>query len=314
MKQLNFREEQKVVAVSGRDLQRSQEFADKHQISKFYSDYEALALDDQVQVVYIGITTHCHYEATKVFLNAGKSVLCEKPLGMNVEQTEEMIALAQSKKVFLMEAIWSRTFPVYQQLKRTLDQKTIGEVQHMVMTNGVSTKGPNLYVKEYGGGTVLEAAGDCIQLTLLAFGSEMPCKIQASTVKFNENGVDLGMSVTLHFPQYRMATFNTDLRVDLPNTAFMAGTGGSIQIGSQFWCPTQLCVSTRKLKRKEDFPLPSGAKFPFNFANSEGLMYEADHVRQCLQANLLESPLVPHQDSLLIARIQKEIMSQISSQ
>ena len=111
-----------------------------------------------------------------------------------------------------------------------------------------------------------------------------------------------------------MATFNTDLRVDLPNTAFMAGTGGSIQIGSQFWCPTQLCVSTRKLKRKEDFPLPSGAKFPFNFANSEGLMYEADHVRQCLQANLLESPLVPHQDSLLIARIQKEIMSQISSQ
>lgn len=95
---MRSKEEQKVVAVSGRDLQKSQEFADKHQISKFYSDYEALALDDQVQVVYIGITTHCHYEATKVFLNAGKSVLCEKPLGMNVEQTEEMIALAQSKK------------------------------------------------------------------------------------------------------------------------------------------------------------------------------------------------------------------------
>ena len=178
----------------------------------------------------------------------------------------------------------------------------------MVMTNGVSTKGPNLYVKEYGGGTVLEAAGDCIQLTLLAFGSEMPSRIQASTVKFNENGVDLGLSVTLHFPQYRMATFDTDLRVDLPNTAFMAGTEGSIQIGSQFWCPTQLCVSGHW----EDFPLPTGAKYPFNFDNSEGLMYEADHVRQCLQANLLESPLVPHQDSLLIARIQKEIMSQIS--
>ena len=305
---LNFREEQKVVAVSGRDIERSKEFAEKHQIKNFYSDYEALASDDQVQVVYIGITTHCHYEATKVFLNAGKSVLCEKPLGMNIEQTEEMIALAQSKKVFLMEAIWSRTFPVYQQLKRTLDQKTIGDVKHMVMTNGVSTKGPNLYVKEYGGGTVLEAAGDCIQLTLLAFGSEMPSRIQASTVKFNENGVDLGLSVTLHFPQYRMATFDTDLRVDLPNTAFMAGTEGSIQIGSQFWCPTQLCVSGHW----EDFPLPSGAKYPFNFDNSEGLMYEADHVRQCLQANLLESPLVPHQDSLLIARIQKEIMSQIS--
>ena len=98
-------------------------------------------------------------------------MLCEKPLGMNLEQTEEMIELAKSKKVFLMEAIWSRTFPVYKQLQKMLKQKTIGDVKHMFMTNGVSTKGPNLYIKEYGGGTVLEAAGDCIQLCLLTLGS-----------------------------------------------------------------------------------------------------------------------------------------------
>ena len=102
---------------------------------------------------------------------------------MNLEQAEEMIQLAKSKKVFLMEAIWSRTFPVYKQLKMTLNKKKIGDVKHIFMTNGVSTKGPNLYIKEYGGGTVLEAAGDCIQLCLLVFGSEMPYKIKASTVK-----------------------------------------------------------------------------------------------------------------------------------
>ena len=299
------------MAVTGRELQKAQEFAKKHQIPKFYDSYETLASDSQVDVVYIGITTHCHYEATKVFLNAGKSVLCEKPLGMNLKQTEEMIALAQSKKLFLMEAIWSRTFPVYQKLKQSL--KDIGDIKHMVMTNGVSTKGPDLYVKEYGGGTVLEAAGDCLQLILLVFGPEMPSKIQASTVKFNENGVDLGMSVTLYFSEDRMATFNTDLRVDLPNTASIAGTQGQIRIGSQFWCPTQLYTQiNNEPEVLEDFPLPQGANFPFHFQSSEGLMYEADHVRQCLQANLLESPLVPHQDSLLIARIQQEIMSQIS--
>ena len=95
------------MAVTGRELQKAQEFAKKHEIPKFYNSYETLASDSQVDVVYIGITTHCHYEATKVFLNAGKSVLCEKPLGMNLKQTEEMIALAQSKKLFLMEAIFS---------------------------------------------------------------------------------------------------------------------------------------------------------------------------------------------------------------
>ena len=66
-----FRDEQKVVAVFGRELQRAQEFAEKHQIRKSYESYESLAFDEEVHVVYIGITTHCHYEATKVFLNAG---------------------------------------------------------------------------------------------------------------------------------------------------------------------------------------------------------------------------------------------------
>ena len=85
------------------------------------------------------------------------------------------------------------------------------------------------------------------------------------------------------------------------------------QIGSQFWCPTTLHTSTKTNpeEKVDEFPLPSGAQFPWNFQNSAGLMYEADHVRECLQAGLLESPLVPHQDSLLIARIQKEIMKQI---
>merc|ERR1719150_638591 len=98
----------------------------------------------------------------------------------------------------------------------------------------------------------------------------MPSKIQASTVKFNENGVDLGMSVTLYFPDYKMATFNTDLRVDLPNTAHIAGTEGLLKIGSQFWCPTTLHTSTKTNPEEkiDEFPLPSGAQFPWNFQNS----------------------------------------------
>ena len=60
-----------------------------------------------------------------------------------------------------------------------------------------------------------------------------------------------------------------------------------------------------------DYPVPQGAKYPYNFQNSGGLLFEANHVRECLQKNLKESPLVTHQDSLLIAEIQQEIMDQI---
>ncbi len=61
----------------------------------------------------------------------------------------------------------------------------------------------------------------------------------------------------------------------------------------------------------EDYPVPTGAKFPFHFVNSGSLVHEADHVRSCLKNNLKESTLVSHADSLLIAKIQKEIMQQI---
>ena len=79
-----------------------------------------------------------------------------------------------------------------------------------------------------------------------------------------------------------------------------------------FWCPTTLCTtSTNDDDWCDDYPLPSGARYPFNFVNSEGLVHEADHVRNCLQDKLLQSPLVSHQDSLIIAEIQNEIMKQI---
>ena len=65
------------------------------------------------EVVYVGAIHPKHLEIAKIYLEAGKSVLCEKPLCMNVKETEELIQLARSKNVFLMEGIWSRCIPAY---------------------------------------------------------------------------------------------------------------------------------------------------------------------------------------------------------
>ena len=69
-----------------------------------------------VEVVYVGAIHPKHLEIAKIYLEAGKSVLCEKPLCMNVKETEELIQLARSKNVFLMEGIWSRCIPAYKVL------------------------------------------------------------------------------------------------------------------------------------------------------------------------------------------------------
>ena len=84
------------------------------------------------------------------------------------------------------------------------------------------------------------------------------------------------------------------------------------QIDGPFWCPTTICITSKDDDDQcEDFPLPEGAKYPFNFTNSQALVHEADHVRKCLQEGLTESPLLTLDESVLIAEIQNEIMNQI---
>ena len=82
--------------------------------------------------------------------------------------------------------------------------------------------------KENGGGTVLDWGVYCIQMCLLAYNNQKPESVQASAIKLNNDGIDLGFNAVLKFSNDGIATINTDLRVDLPNSAVLAGTYGTI--------------------------------------------------------------------------------------
>ena len=263
-------------------------------------------------------------------LNAGKNVLCEKPLGMSLKQVQEMIDLAKSKNVFFMEAIWSRTFPLYETFRIRL--ASIGDVKQVYVTfgqGGNDGKECRLSRKELGGGTVKDWGVYCLQMCLLAFDGQRPNSVTATAIKINENGVDIGLTAVLKFPNDGMAAFTTDLRVDLPCSAIVTGTKGTItvsplllqrftklkvfnlQIDGPFHCPTKMEVKIGEQSQEFQYEIPQEAPFSYNYVNSGGLLYEANHVRQCLKENLKESPLVTLQDSLLIAEIQEAIMEQI---
>ena len=124
----------KVVAVAARNLKSAQDFANKFDIPKAYEGYDALAKDPNVEVVYVGSINPTHLNICKLLLNNGKHVLCEKPLGMNFKETEEMVNLAREKKLFFMEAVWSRTFPVYEEITKRLTK--LGNPLNVVMTFG----------------------------------------------------------------------------------------------------------------------------------------------------------------------------------
>lgn len=126
----------KLVAVAARDQTKADEFAKVHDIEKSYEGYERLANDANVEVVYVGCLNPQHYEVVLLMLQHGKHVLCEKPLTMNEKQSSKLIAFAKEKKLFLMEAIWSRFFPSYQYLRRQIQTGALGDIKNVSVEFG----------------------------------------------------------------------------------------------------------------------------------------------------------------------------------
>jgi len=295
----------KVVAVAARKLEDAKEFAAKHGIERAYSDYEELAKDAEVDVIYIGAINTVHLALAKMYINAGKAVICEKPLCMNVKETKELVELARSKKVFLMEAVWSRCLPAYKALKDEISAGTIGEVKQVIATFGEIIDVPRMHKKDLGGGTILDLGIYTIQVAQMVFDGETPVVVGGGHM--GEDGVDESTSATLTYKNGRTATLITHSRVKLPNEAIIVGTKGTLTLPYPMWTPTELQTPSGL----KTFPLPSGAKHPFNFGNSANMAYESQHVRECLLAGKTESPLVSLEETLTMASIMEQVRKQI---
>ncbi|KAL5282792.1 DHDH.2 family protein [Megaselia abdita] len=299
------KQEHTILAIAARDLKRSEVFAKLHGIPKAYASYAELARNPDIDVVYIGSVNTEHLDISKLMLENGKHVLCEKPLCLNRKQSSELVELARSKKLFLMEAIWSRFFPAYTYLRQLLANGALGRIQSIDVGFGFDLKSVDrLQKKELGGGTVLDLGVYTIQLCQWV-AQEAPSSIE-STGELNEEGVDVAVSATLKYPSGIVANMSTSAKEMLSNTAVIKGTKGETTL-NMFWCPTSLIGVDGGTK---SWDLPKTDKF-LNFPNSQGLGYQAVTVRDCIFNKKLESNIVSHNESILIASIQDTIRKQI---
>ncbi|XP_076987330.1 trans-1,2-dihydrobenzene-1,2-diol dehydrogenase [Tamandua tetradactyla] len=293
--------EHQVVAVAARDLSRAQEFARRHDIPKAYGSYEELVRDPDVEVTYVG-TQHPQHKAVDLLsLKAGKSVLCEKPMGVNAAEVHEMVAMARSRGLFLMEAIWTRFFPASEALRSVLAQGTLGELRVARAEFGLNISLSRVLSRAQAGGGLLDIGIYCLQFISTVFGGQRPEKIFA-VGRRHESGVDDTVTVLLQYPGGVHGSFTCSITSQLSNTASVNGTKGMAQI-SRCWCPTELVVNGKQ----KEFPPPPSSNKVFNFADSVGLCYEAKHVRECLHKGLKESPVIPLAESELLAEILEEV-------
>jgi len=301
-------EHHQVIAVASQDRTKAEEFAARLSISHAYGSYHELSGSPDIDVVYIGNLNPDHFPTAKLMLEAGKHVLCEKPMCISLEETEKLIEIAQSNKKFLMEALWSRFFPAYFHLRDSLDNGVIGQPTTVEVSFGFQLQGAERVVKKaLGGGVTYDMGIYPIHLASLVFKGAKPKRIVA-TGHLNSEGTDDKVIVALDYGEGKMASLIYSSDCSMHNSAVIAGKNQFIRILPSFHAPTELQTPTGIL----EFPLPEN-NGKFCYPNSQGLLYEADEVRRCLQEGLTESPYMPLEESKVFAYIIEEIRRQIGA-
>ncbi|KAJ8971448.1 hypothetical protein NQ314_000705 [Rhamnusium bicolor] len=205
-----------VLAVAARSQITADTFAKTHNIPNAYEGYQKLAQDRNVDIVYVGVIHPQHYVVTKLMLENGKHVLCEKPFTMNEKQTRKLIEISRANKLFLMDGIWSRCFPVYRELKNIIESGEIGEVVQVTVEFGASiAEVERVKSKELGGGATLDLGVYILQFQQYIFRGLKPLKVIASG-HLNAEGVDSSISAIITYPGSKTAFFSlTCLRITM---------------------------------------------------------------------------------------------------
>ncbi len=288
-------------AVASSNLERANAFAQEFGAEQAYDSYAAMLADPKVDAVYIATPHRFHYQQTLQCLEAGKPVLCEKPLTVNAAQSQQLVDLARSKNLFLMEALWTRYLPIYDQVREWLDNDEIGEVKLLTSSFGFGVPRDmqdRLLNHELAGGALLDMGIYNIAISQWVFGSNP--KSFTAQGHIGESNVDELTAVNLDFGEGRTSQFVTNLMAMTSNDFVIYGSKGHIRIGPFFWDTAEatLTVGDKVLAAKKPF-------------RGTGFEYEAGEAMRCIREGLLESPRMTHADTLANMQLMDAIRAEI---
>jgi predicted dehydrogenase len=288
-------------AVASRDAGRARQFAGQYQIPQVYDSYEALAADPEVDAVYIATPHRYHREQALLCLEAGKAVLCEKPLTVNAAETRALIDLARAKKVFLMEALWTRYLPIYGHVRDWLDSGLIGDVELIQSSFGFAmNRDPEdrLLNHELAGGALLDLGVYNIAMSQWVQGRE-PVEVSAQG-RIGETNVDELTSASLRYDDGSISQFTCTVRATTANEFVIYGRLGHIRVHGFFGGATRATLVTagKELTVAEPF-------------RATGFEYQIEEAMRCIQAGLIESPAMTHEQSLATMTVMDRIRAAI---
>jgi len=226
-----------VVAIASRDPESAARAAAEFGIPRAHGSYEELLADPEVDAVYNPLPNHLHAEWTIAAAEAGKHVLCEKPLAMNADEAERMVEACASAGVVLMEAFMYRLHPSWEGVRELVRSGRIGELRSVQSWFSYFNDDPaNIRnIAEAGGGALYDIGCYTVNLSRMLFGSE-PSRIQTSMTFDETMGVDVLTSAVLEFGR-GVAAFTVTTRAETDQRVHVYGTEGRISVGIPFNIP-----------------------------------------------------------------------------
>jgi predicted dehydrogenase len=227
-----------VVALASRDAAKGSAAARQLNIAKVCGSYEELLADSSVEAVYIPLPNNLHVPWAIKALQAGKHVLCEKPIGLTAAQAEELVAVAQKHpQLKIMEAFMYRFHPQWQMAKKLTTEGKIGQLRTVHSVFSYSNVDPKNIRNnaEMGGGGLMDIGCYCVSLSRFLFDTE-PVRISAAAdydPNFHTDRLTAGL---LEFPN-GIATFTCSTQLAAYQRVNIFGTEGRIEIEIPFNAP-----------------------------------------------------------------------------
>jgi len=297
---LRLVEDAELVALGSRSMEKARAFAETYPAKNIYGSYEQLAADPDVNAIYIATPHSHHHEHTLLCLQHHKAVLCEKAFAINARQASEMIAAARNKKVFLMEALWSRFLPHFDVVKKMIEGGRIGKLMSMQVNFGFKPADPvpqRLFDPKLGGGTLLDIGIYNVFFVHAFMG--IPDEIQA-IMKPAPSGVDEQLAVQFRYNDGRVAQLLSSFSSNLGTEADIAGDAGRIRLHNRFYEPsTSISYFPDRYDSLQSIPFPKEQGW--------GYQYQVRHVHDCLHQGLTESPVMTLDYSLELMTLMDRI-------
>ena len=289
-----------LVAVASRTESAARAFADQFAAPLAFGSYQALADAAGIDIVYIGTPHPMHCENALMLLDKGKAVLCEKPFTMNRREAEQVVALACAKNLFLMEAMWTRYMPALAEVRRVIASGEIGAVHQVSADFGfAATLDPEhrLNNRALGGGALLDLGIYPLSIAAALLG---PVASVQATAGMGATGVDIQTAFTLRHEGGAMSVCSCSLRARTPAELTVSGTLGHVRMNTMFHRATSVTVVTE-----------AGARTVATPYLGNGYVHEAVEAVRCMRQGLIESPGMPHAETLALMGVLDEIRRQI---